>query len=305
MSARDLQRALEATCRRQHGVSRRQQALDLGFTERMVERRIKAGDWIRLGPGLYASSAAPATWRRQAKAAELSVVGSVVSHRSAAVLHGIPGFRPGAIELTAPPTATSRSPFAVVHRRSLIAARTVDGISTTTLARTVADFAGHIPLSTLGAMFDDLVVRRRLSIDDLRHEYELLAPTHCRGIGAVGWLLDHRVDGDVPSANALERALKRVLDDPRLPHAHHQAAFPWWPEAAFRVDAFLPAWRRIIEADGRRWHTREADFERDRWRDHLAQRHGYEVTRFTYRQLVEAPGYALEVLLDIGRRAAA
>ncbi len=305
MRTRDLQRALEAVCRRQHGVFRRQQALALGFTERMVEQRLRAGDWIRLAPGLYASSAAPATWRRQAKAAELSVAGSVVSHRGAAVLHGIPGFRPGAIELTAPPTATARSPFAVVHRRALVAATDVDGISTTTLARTVADLAGRIPPSTLGAVFDDLVVRRQLSVDELRREHDRLAPTRCRGIGAVGRLLDQRVDGEVPPATALERALQHVLDDPRLPSVRHQAAFPWWPDAPYRVDAFLPAWRRIVEADGRLWHTREADFERDRWRDHLAQRNGFEVTRFTYRQLVDAPGYALEVLLDIGRRAAA
>jgi very-short-patch-repair endonuclease len=271
----------------------------------MVDRRLQTGDWVRMGPGLYASSAAPATWRRQAKAAELSVAGAVVSHRGAAVLHQIPGFRPGAIDLTAPTDATSRSPFAVVHRRALIAATTVDGIATTTLARTVVDLAACVPSSTLGAVFDDLVVRRLLTVDDLRRERDVLAPTHCRGIGAVGSLLDDRVDGEVPAANELERVLRGVLADPRLPSVQHQAAFPWWPDAPNRVDAFLPAWRRIVEADGRRWHTREADFDRDRARDHLAQRNGYEVTRFTYRQLVEAPGYAFGVLLDIGSCAAA
>ncbi|MGZ4692033.1 MAG: DUF559 domain-containing protein, partial [Acidimicrobiales bacterium] len=67
----------------------------------------------------------------------------------------------------------------------------------------------------------------------------------------------------------------------------------------------IPSWRRIVEADSRLWHTREADFERDRARDHLAQMHGYEVTRFTYHQLVADPDYAVRVLLAIARHQAA
>ncbi|MGZ4707677.1 MAG: DUF559 domain-containing protein [Acidimicrobiales bacterium] len=109
----------------------------------------------------------------------------------------------------------------------------------------------------------------------------------------------------MPPANELERALKAVLDDPRLPPHDSQAALPWWPSAPQRVDELIPSWRRIVEADSRLWHTREADFERDRARDHLAQMHGYEVTRFTYHQLVADPDYAVRVLLAIARHQAA
>jgi len=35
----------------------------------------------------------------------------------------------------------------------------------------------------------------------------------------------------------------------------------------------------------RAWHTREEDFERDRWRDNLANVHGYDVLRFTFNEL--------------------
>ena len=192
-----------------------------------------------------------------------------------------------------------------MHRRGSVPTTTIDHIEVVRLPRVLLDLAGELPLPRWSAVVDDAVVNRRVSLDDLRREYEELAPTRCRGIGTVRWLLDDRADGQVPAANDLERALRRVLDDQRLPDASHQSAFPWWPEAPFRVDAFLPAIRRIVEADGRRWHTREADFERDRARDHLAQRHGYEVTRFTYRQLVDAPDYALGVLIDIAGRAGA
>ncbi len=52
-----------------------------------------------------------------------------------------------------------------------------------------------------------------------------------------------------------------------------------------RVDALLVDAPVIIESDGRRWHTRVADFERDRQRDRAAASHGYVTMRFTYDEL--------------------
>jgi very-short-patch-repair endonuclease len=66
-------------------------------------------------------------------------------------------------------------------------------------------------------------------------------------------------------------------------------------------------WRLIVEADGRCWHTRIDDFERDRWRDNVATTHGYDVLRFTYRQLTAGREEALALLQRYasGRRTAA
>jgi very-short-patch-repair endonuclease len=299
MSGGAVDRAIERLARRQHGVFSRAQAEHLGATRRMVERRRQSGAWLRLAAGVYALASHPATWHRQLKAAELTIPGAAVSHRAAASLHGLPGFTPCRIELSVPPTGSARSRLAVVHRRATVPKVMVDGISVVALPRVLVDLAARLPREHWTATFDQAVVDRRVTVDSLRREYELLVPTRCRGIGIVRGVLEERVDGRVPDANELERALRRLLDDPRLPPAQYQAPFPWWPAATQRVDAVIPAWRRIVEADGRRWHTRESDFARDRARDHLAQRHGYEVTRFTYHQLVTEPSYALGVMLDI------
>jgi very-short-patch-repair endonuclease len=299
----DPDRAVEQLARRQHGAFSRAQAVRAGVTPRMIDSRLQSGAWLALARGVYAHAAHPATWRRQVKAAELSVPGSAISHRAAAVLHDLAGFRPGRIDLTAAPPAPPRSSLASVHRRSSVPATHIDGIATTTLSRTVIDLAGVVEPSRWAALVDEVVVARRASVAELQREYERLMATRCRGIGVAGRGLANRSEGEVPAASELERVLRKVLDDPRLPPAEHQVAPPWWPNAPQRVDGVIPALRRIVEADGRRWHTREADFDRDRARDHLAQRHGHEVTRFTYRQLVDAPAYALEVLLDIARQA--
>jgi hypothetical protein len=298
-------RAIEDIARRQHGVFRRNQAVEVGYTARMIERRVMTEAWIRLERGLYALKSHPYSWLRQAKAAELSIPGAIVSHRAAALLHGVPGLRPGRIDITVPPGSTSRSRFATVHRRILPVSTVREGIRVTTLGRTVFDLAGHLPPLAARDLVHDLVVRRLITMEDLRIELARIEPLHPRGLVVVRELLDDEIAGRVPPANVLERALSDLLDDPRLPAHTSQATPPWWPAAYQRVDEFIGDWRRIVEVDGRLWHTREADFERDRARDHVAQRHGCEVTRFTHDQVINDPDYALGVLLDIGRCRAA
>jgi very-short-patch-repair endonuclease len=56
-----------------------------------------------------------------------------------------------------------------------------------------------------------------------------------------------------------------------------------------------------VEADGRRWHTRQADFERDRDRDNMAAAHGIAILRFTYKMLVHQPDHCLGTILATGR----
>jgi very-short-patch-repair endonuclease len=58
----------------------------------------------------------------------------------------------------------------------------------------------------------------------------------------------------------------------------------------------LPEHRLIVEADGRRWHTRVADFDRDRWRDNEATANGYRTLRFTWVHLHDFADASLDVV---------
>ena len=66
------------------------------------------------------------------------------------------------------------------------------------------------------------------------------------------------------------------------------------------VDAYVRTWRLIVEGDGRRWHTRKADHDRDRLRDNEAVAHGYVVLRFTYEMLRDSPESVIETILRTG-----
>jgi len=78
-----------------------------------------------------------------------------------------------------------------------------------------------------------------------------------------------------------------------------QVPAPWSPGDQ-RVDAFILEWRLILEADGRRWHARVADFDNDRWRDNQAAAMGLRVQRFTFTHLTQRRGEVAELIAAAG-----
>ncbi len=293
-------RSLDTLARRQHGTFHRRQVLDLGFTARQIEHRRSVGHWVTLAPSVYALASHPYTWFRQVKAAELSIPGSAVSHGSGAVLLGLDDFRPGSIDLLAPRSGAHRSRLATVHRTDKVEAIRRQSVRVTTVPRTVADLAGVVDPWRLGRTVDGVLLSRAATVDDLAAEAARAVSDRRAGAGTLRRILEDRGDGYVPPTSELEALLYLALDDPRLPPSIRQAAFPWRPTANQRVDAFIPMWRLIVEADGRRWHTRVADFERDLARDHLAKRHGFEVLRLTHRQLAGSIASVVELLVEVG-----
>ena len=306
MSARHVDRAIEALARNQHGVFTRRQALLLGATSSLIDRRLSSGAWLRLAPGVYALPGNPPTWRRQLKAAELSVVGAGVCGGAGAALQGLTGYRPARPEIVVPLTGSARNPLAVVRRYAPGRLTTVDGIRVVTAAQALVDVAPTSSRARLARALDDLVVGDAAELDEVRARY--LAARGRPGLTILGELLIERGDGEVPTESELEVALRQVFTDPRLPEATWQASVPWWADGADgasggrrrRVDALVEPWRLVVEADGRRWHTRVADFERDRARDLAALRHGHVVARFTWSQLTRRPAECVAALLDIG-----
>src|SRR5437763_16824946 len=113
--------AIATIAARSHGLFSRSDALAAGGTPRMIHNRLACGRWVRVGPGVYRLAGVPVTWEQRGLAACL-IAGppAVVSHRSAAVLLGISGFRPGHLEITVPPGRGNRNPLARVHRSPLV-----------------------------------------------------------------------------------------------------------------------------------------------------------------------------------------
>ena len=96
-------RAIARRAEQQYGVFTRSQAADQDLTHDEISLRVQNGRWDLLRRGLYLVGGAPDSWRRQLMEAVLAAgERAAVSHRAAAALHGIEGFRPGVVEVTTP-----------------------------------------------------------------------------------------------------------------------------------------------------------------------------------------------------------
>ncbi len=296
-------RAIEALARRQHGAFSIAQVHQVDGDRQKAKRRVAAGRWLRLERGVYALPGNPPTMLRQFKAAELAVRGSALSGTSAAVLHGLPGFRLGRIELSADRSA-GRTRLATVRHRLPVPVTRIEGIRVTTTAQTLVDVTGTCDAACLAAAIDHAVLAGKTDLDELASVWRVGRARHASGVRLLGRLLAERSGSCATATSELEAALYPLLQDPRLPAFVAQAPAPWESGGGQTVDAWFPGPRRIVEGDGRSWHARVADFERDRARDHAAQRAGIEVSRFTWEQ-IHTPGYVVGVLLAVFQRRAA
>ncbi len=280
MTAHHVDRAIERLARIQHGVFARRQALAVGASSHLIDRRLAAGRWLRLAAAVYALPGNPPTWHRQLKAAQLSVPHAVVSGRSAAALHRLPGFRRGRPEITVPPDGRHRSALAPVRRSRVVESTVVDHITVTTVAQTIVDLAPSVDATELGRVIDAEVTAGRFEVAALSERFVAVAHRRLPGSDVVRTLLESRSEGWVPPESELERILHEVLAEAGVPGVVRQFQPPWRTEAPERVDVAIPSGRVLIEADGRRWHTRVADFDRDHARDNRAVLEGWRPLRY-------------------------
>lgn len=294
-------RNLDLYAARQYGAFSLQQARRAGLTPKMVETRVASRAWIRVAPSVYVLGSAPPKWERQMAAAVLSRPGSLVAGRSAAYLHQLPGFRPSHPTIMVGPTGNARSPIATVIRAKAfpgVERVSIGGFEVSGPADTVITLARDLDRDRLASVIDDGIAGRLLTVSDL--ENALHRWSGWPGLTKLRPLLHERGESAYqPPTSELERLLRKVLDQPVLPAHIRQVPFRF-AAAAMTVDAYIPAWRLIVEADGRRWHTRIADFERDRVRDNEAAANGFAVLRFTYRMLRDQPDQCLATLLRTG-----
>jgi len=295
--------AVDRIIRRQGGTISRHQAIDAGLSGSRIQRRIESGSWLRLASGIYTPASTQATWERQLNAALLSHPGSIVAGLSAARLLGFAGVGVGRPEILMPFEGNGRSPIARVIRArhfDTVERTIVEGLECTSAAETVLTLSMRWPAARMERMVDEGLARGLLGVADFDPILERLAFARQPGLKTLRRVVSQRADDAYqPPTTELERLLFRLLDHPRLPAYTRQLPIEY-PSLKATVDAFIDSWRMIVEADGRRWHTRKEDFERDRLRDNAAVAAGFSVMRFTWKTLRYEATYCLETLLIAG-----
>jgi very-short-patch-repair endonuclease len=255
---------------RQHGVVSVEQLHDGGLSKSGIHRRVRAHRLHRLHRGVYAVGHTRLSERGSWMAAVLACGDeAVLSHLSAAELWGIrrrvrrlpeTGVRgEGAdVHVTVPSTAGIRTRDGIVlHRSSTLIARfctRCDGIPVTTPTRTLDDARPLLSQAQFAAALREaeflrLPIEYRFDSDRARTELEQTMLALCRRHGLPRPAVNVRLD-------------------------RYEVDFLWQDK------------RLIVEVDGWEAHRSRSAFEEDRARDVRLAALGFQVLRFTWRQLI-------------------
>jgi very-short-patch-repair endonuclease len=170
-----------------------------------------------------------------------------------------------------------------------------NGIPITAPARTILDFASQATPYELERAIAEAYARRLVTEAELRAAIAR-AP---RRAGARTLRAElEREGGPQWSHSEAERRMLQLIRAAGLPAPQMQRRIAGWP-----ADFLWPEERLIVEVDGFQFHGHRAAFERDRRRDQTHAKAGYQVIRFTFRQLDEEPlTVVATIALALGRR---
>ncbi len=281
---------------RQHGVASHAQLLNLGFGERWIERRLWEGRLQAVHRNVYAVGHSRLTQRGRWWAAVLAYgPGTLLSHRTAAVLWGFQRPRKGPIHVTAAcgRQGLERREGIWIHRCKLTPAdrTTRDGFPVTTVARTLFDLAEAVPFESLKGAAEEA---DRLKLLRLRELEEVCERGHGRrALRPVRRLL---AELGVPDEgrSPLEIRFPAFLREHRLPPPVQNAHV-----LGHEVDALWPSAKLIAELDSWEHHSHRAAFERDRARDPKLLIAGYRTIRITHRRLDNEPKQLAEEIRQL------
>jgi very-short-patch-repair endonuclease len=285
-AARD--RAVAALADRQHGVVARRQLLELGLTPKMVRRRVETARLVVLHLGVYAVGHARLTRHGEWLAGVLAVgPDAVLSHRSAAALHGVRQERGRRVDVATTAKRASTN-WIEVHGRQTLAPADVtvrDGIPVTTVSRTLVDLASILDARDLSRTVNEADVLRVFDLGELSAALERARGRRGGGAAALGAAIERHA-GPVVLRSELERLFHELLRDRALPPALHNERVGRW-----EVDACWPGPRVAVELDSARFHRTPPSRRRDRAKERDLIAAGWQVRRYRF--------------VDVGPRAAA
>lgn len=250
----------------QEGVISRRQLVDVGLTDHAIGWWVGTGRLHRLHRGVYALGHPVLSLRARWIAALLACgPSSVLSHRSAGVLHGLIEDVQHTIDVTTT-GGRGRPERIAVHRRVIEATRH-DGLPVATIPRTLLDLA-------------TLLTPRALerAVDAAHRRGHVLTPRSRRGVpgaAALNALAARNAQGHTITYSELEERFLRLVRRAGLPDPALNVEVE-----GFLVDAVWRERRLVIELDGARYHDQPAARRRDRRRDAVLTVAGWRVVRY-------------------------
>lgn len=299
--------AIEAVAATQQGRFTRAQVRACGGDGSwIITSRLRSGRWRRLTSRVLCLPGAPVDWMGDIWTARLHVgEDTVVSHRSAARMHGFPGVPRCTPCLIVPAGSNRRYPAARLYQRGDLAPGQLvrmSGLVVTSAARTLVDLAPGASRGRLEACLDHATAERLITPEELADVVRLCGRSGKPSLRRLEQLLEEYLPGVGCSQGTLERALGNVIRLAGLPPGVAQFKHPGATEREEFCDRAWMQPRLIVECDGRKWHDRITAARIDKRRDASAAAEGWQTIRYGYEELVRNPDDVARELRTIHER---
>ncbi|TDE09524.1 type IV toxin-antitoxin system AbiEi family antitoxin domain-containing protein [Jiangella asiatica] len=258
-----MDETLRAVAARQHGVVVRAQVLAAGYDDYEIARRRATGAWVAIRRGAYVEAT---VWKRmndlelhrarcQAVLLQMAVP-AVLSHTSAAVWLGtrVWGADLSCVHVSRRDLHAPRREAGVHHhagRLSEAEVRVVDGVATTTPARTALDVARTTPFESAVVTVDGILAESATTSAELLEVLDTMRDW--RGARAAGRVVEF---ADGRSESVGESRHRVQLERIGLPRPELQLNLPGPDGTDDRVDFYFEGYATIGEFDGREKYGR-------------------------------------------------
>ena len=287
---------LDAFAADHHGLVTLAACRRVGIADATWYRAIADGRFEPLFPGVARMYGSAVTREQRLAAAVLaSGAGALASHRSAAMLWGVPrpdDDPPELILVERNRQATLAG--VVVHRprdrRDLNPARR-HGIATTNVLRMLCDLGAVDPGGVVAAV-GHVVTSQLASPAALYSAIRMHSRQGRRGVPALRKALEEWVIDGRALDSELERRMRSLSKQHHLPRWEFHARI-----LGYEVDFWFIDTPIVLECDGWEFHDKRRErYELDRRRDAELAAAGYIAVRFTYRMLTSQPKWVVAMI---------
>jgi hypothetical protein len=281
--ADDVFGALDQLGCQQHGAAGHHQILECGISRSTLTRWINAGLFVPATTDVVRFLGAPSTWRQRLIIATLTS-GGIASHRAAAALHGLDGFRPSIIEITTDRWQRRRREQFIVHEAKDLIEQdrfVIDGIPCTSLVRTLIDLPAVCSIEHAGQGLDDACRRYDWILLSAKQRFIEVARRGRNGTRRGRQMLNERLADPITEDSRFEKQALRLIREAGLPEPVKQFEVPLDQRSAF-IDLAWPAQLVGLECDSLAYHFGRRSFQADRTRRRQLTLRGWRMYEFTY-----------------------
>jgi len=260
-------------------------------SSKYITSAIRRGLLERVAPATYRYPAVAGSWHQEVMIAVLAAgPNALASHATAATLHGMLDRPLPRIEIVVPRWRRRHGAITVHESKDLESSDRVEveGIPTTSVARTIVDLGASAPWLVEKAL--DRALRSRLaSLTDVALFVARVARRGRSGVGVIRPHLESRLNWQGLTESDLEDLFRRAWAD-RVPQPLAQYEITDIRLGFIcRADFAFPTERIRIELDSEAFHMDRPTFQKDRQVQNKTELLGWTTLRYTWWDLTTRP----------------